>query len=154
EYRAVALLHDLAEREVATVVADAAAQHAVARAAGPALGGDAEPREQAEQPGVGFVDRLATQLGAQTTRERHAVLAAVRRVNAAAHARPALQHDDLPPRIAQRERRRQPGQACPGDDDAPRRARIGARSEVDAGHARHNASVRAGPHHSVETGAA
>ena len=78
---------------------------AVTGAARTALGRDAEARQQLLDRGVVLVDRLAAGLGVQPAVQRDAVFAAVQRVHAPAHARSRLEHDHVPPAVAQMQRR-------------------------------------------------
>ena len=71
---------------------------------------------------MGVVDRLAADLRAQASVERNPVFTAVQRVHPAADPRPRFEHDDVPSRVAQIQRRGETGEAGPDDDDPPRRA--------------------------------
>jgi hypothetical protein len=77
---------------------------------------------------MGVVDRLAADLGAQTSLEWNAAFTAIQRVHPAAHPPTRLEHNDVPSRVAQTKRRAETGQASPDHNDPPRRTRIGSRS--------------------------
>ena len=77
-----------------------------------------EPRDERLDAVVVVVDRLAARLGVQAGGER-----IVERVHASADAIARLEHDDVPSRVGQVERRGEAGEPRADDDDAGPRAR-------------------------------